>query len=84
LFEFKHPTNSLKSRLSGIVSRSFPNCEENIDSLARSQPGTEEDIRVVGVLKAIEDSDDFLHLPVLAPGGSCNQKETWAKRVTAT
>jgi hypothetical protein len=62
LLEFKHSTNSFKSRLSGIVSRSFPNFEENIDSLAWGQPGTKEGIRVVGFLKTVEDSDDLLHL----------------------
>jgi hypothetical protein len=62
LFEFKHSTNSFKSRLSGIVSRSFPNLEEDIDSLAWCQPGTKKSVRVVGFLKAVEDSDDLLHL----------------------
>jgi hypothetical protein len=66
-----------------MVSRSFPNLEENIDSLARSQQGTKEDIRVVGVLKAVEDSDDLLHRSILAPGGSRNQKEIRVKTVTA-
>jgi len=70
LFEFKHPTNSFKSRLSGIVSRSFPNFEENIDSLARGQPRTKESIRVVGVIKAVEDLDDLLHASILPPGNS--------------
>jgi len=61
-FEFKDPTNSLKSRLIGIVSRSFPNFEKNIDSAARSELGTKKGICLVGLLKAVENPDNaFRH-----------------------
>jgi hypothetical protein len=61
LFEFKHSTNSFKSRLIGIVSRSFPNFEKNIDQAAGAQAGAKEGIRLVGFLKAVKDSDDKFH-----------------------
>ena len=59
--EFKHSTNSLKSRLIGIVSRSFPNFEKNVDSAARSELGAKEGIRFVGFLKAVENPDNPFH-----------------------
>jgi hypothetical protein len=61
LFEFKHSTNSLKSRLIGIVSRSFPNFEKNIDSAGRGELGAKEGIRLVGFLKAVENPDNVFH-----------------------
>ena len=62
MFEFKNPTNSFKPWLSGIVSRSFPNFEEDVDSLVWSQPGTKKGVRAVGFLKAVEYPDHFLRV----------------------
>jgi hypothetical protein len=42
--------------------RSFANFEEDSDSLAGSHPGTRDGIRLVGLIEAVEDSDDLLHI----------------------
>ena len=60
--EFKHSTNSLKSRLIGIGSRSFPNFEKNFDSAGRGELGAKEGIGIVGFRKAVENPDDVFHL----------------------
>jgi hypothetical protein len=69
LFEFKHPTNSFKSRLSGIFSCSFADFEEHIDPLLGRQPGAKEGVRLVGFLKALENPDYTFHFSnLIAPG----------------
>ena len=61
LFEFKHSTNSRKSRLSGIRRTPLLDREEDFDALFRSHFAALLRIDCVGLSMRFEDANHFLH-----------------------
>ena len=61
LLECKHPINSRESFVKAIWEVSLLNCEEDFDTLMGGHGMASFDVRLIGVLKTFENSDDFLH-----------------------